>query len=295
MKHAYLIMAHNEFYILEKLLKLLDDEKNDIYLHIDLKVKDFDYEHYKKIVKKSNLFFVERTDVRWGDYSQINCELLLIKEATKRKYSYYHLLSGVDLPLKSNEEIYNFFKENKGYEFIGFCKDNKKNEERIKYYHFFVRNIKKKIFYTLHFILLTLQKIFRINRLKNNDITIKKGGNWFSITHNFATYVIKEETNIKRHFKNSICGDEVFLQTLCYNSKFNSKVYRKYECEHFNIQRYIDWNRTDGKSPYTFEIEDKEMLLNSSMLFARKFGTKTKEQKQLVDSIYNTINKKNKK
>lgn len=30
-KHAYLIIAHNDFYILEKLLMLLDDERNDIY------------------------------------------------------------------------------------------------------------------------------------------------------------------------------------------------------------------------------------------------------------------------
>lgn len=37
-KHAYLIMAHNNWKILEKLLILLDDKRNDIYLHIDLKL-----------------------------------------------------------------------------------------------------------------------------------------------------------------------------------------------------------------------------------------------------------------
>lgn len=36
-KHAYLIMAHNEFDILEKQLILLDDYRNDIYIHIDKK------------------------------------------------------------------------------------------------------------------------------------------------------------------------------------------------------------------------------------------------------------------
>jgi len=40
-KHAYLIIAHGNWVILEKLLNLLDDEKNDIYLHIDAKVTDF--------------------------------------------------------------------------------------------------------------------------------------------------------------------------------------------------------------------------------------------------------------
>ena len=46
-KHAYLIMAHNEFYILEKLLKLIDDERNDIYLHIDKKAKNFNFDKIK--------------------------------------------------------------------------------------------------------------------------------------------------------------------------------------------------------------------------------------------------------
>ena len=31
-KHAYLIMAHNDFDILEKQLRLLDDIRNDIYI-----------------------------------------------------------------------------------------------------------------------------------------------------------------------------------------------------------------------------------------------------------------------
>ena len=36
-KHAILIMAHNQFDILEKLLIMLDHERNDIYIHIDRK------------------------------------------------------------------------------------------------------------------------------------------------------------------------------------------------------------------------------------------------------------------
>lgn len=35
MKHAYLIIAHKENAILEKLLKLLDSKENDIYIHVD--------------------------------------------------------------------------------------------------------------------------------------------------------------------------------------------------------------------------------------------------------------------
>lgn len=34
-KHAYLIIAHNEYPVLRTLLSMLDDERNDIYLYID--------------------------------------------------------------------------------------------------------------------------------------------------------------------------------------------------------------------------------------------------------------------
>lgn len=35
MKFAYLIMAHNEPYVLEKFIRMLDYPDNDIYIHID--------------------------------------------------------------------------------------------------------------------------------------------------------------------------------------------------------------------------------------------------------------------
>ncbi|UVV53809.1 hypothetical protein NXY15_04150 [Bacteroides thetaiotaomicron] len=39
MKHAYLIIAHNEFEILKRLIQALDDERNDIYIHFDRKAE----------------------------------------------------------------------------------------------------------------------------------------------------------------------------------------------------------------------------------------------------------------
>ena len=38
MKHAYLILVHNDFEILGQLIRAIDDERNDIYIHFDRKV-----------------------------------------------------------------------------------------------------------------------------------------------------------------------------------------------------------------------------------------------------------------
>ena len=37
MKFAYMIMAHNEPYVLDKLIHMLDYPNNDIYIHVDAK------------------------------------------------------------------------------------------------------------------------------------------------------------------------------------------------------------------------------------------------------------------
>ena len=98
-KHAYLIMAHNNWKILEKLLILLDDKRNDIYLHIDLKS---DFIDFSSKVHNANLFIFHEIDVRWGDISLIQVEFFLFKTAyCKGNYSYYHLISGSGSTIKN--------------------------------------------------------------------------------------------------------------------------------------------------------------------------------------------------
>lgn len=113
-KHAYMIIAHNEFDLLEILVRLLDDPRNDIYVHIDAKVKDFDFKSFQALTQYSRLRFTpRRISATWGDFSLVNTELLLLQTAVAgedpaQPYAYYHLISGVDLPIKSNDEIHAF-------------------------------------------------------------------------------------------------------------------------------------------------------------------------------------------
>jgi hypothetical protein len=119
-RHAYLITAHHQFEILEKLLILLDDPRNDIYIHIDSKVKEFDFDRFAGILKYSSIFFVPRIPVFWGGYSQIEATLILLRESAVKGYDYYHFISGVDLPLKTQDHIHDFFDKHQGTEFVGF-------------------------------------------------------------------------------------------------------------------------------------------------------------------------------
>ena len=279
-KHAYLILAHNNFYILEKLLKSLDDSRNDIYIHIDKKVNNFYIEYFSKILDKSKVFYVDRYDIKWGRYSLIKAELELFKSAVSNRYEYYHLLSGVDLPLKSQDYIHNFFEKNAGTEFITCA-----TKEFIKR-----QNIKERysLYYVENKFIMKLQRKLKINRY-NDDFEIGYGSNWCSLTHDAITYILDNEKWIEKKFKYSTCCDEVYKQTLLLNSKFKESIYYNPVNENtisFNM-RFIKW--IGGSHPYVWRISNYNELLKSDCLFARKFDCNI--DKDIVDKVYKNLNK----
>lgn len=285
MKHAYMIIAHGDFDILKKTIQMLDDERNDIYIHIDKKTKNFDFDEIKRIPKKSNLTFTKRISVSWGGYSQIECEYILFKAATNNHhYDYYHLISGTDMPLASQNVIHDFFDAHHGQEFVGFQKDAQLDEYagRIKYYHFFQswnRN-GSKLCERLQRFSLKIQKKLHVNRIKHKKIQFKKGLNWFSATDSFMRYVLQNESQVRRMYKYGHCVDEIFIQTLLYNSQHYQNLYKG----PFASRRYTDWTRG---CPYTFTEEDFDLLVNSGCFWARKI--RQNQSGKLPDMLFQHV------
>lgn len=214
-KHAYLIIAHHHLQQLKVLLELLDDERNDIYLHVDKKSQMLKGQDLSSCLKKSKLYLLESLSVGWGDYNMIQCELRLLSEAIKGSYAYYHLISGVDLPLKTQDEIHAFFEEHEGTEFIQFNDPKIKKEyiDRIKYYHFFQHLLGRNqgFWNYLERISIKIQKILKVNRLSQSNMEIQKGTNWFSITDQMANYVVSKQDWVKKHCSYSfLCRRDIF-------------------------------------------------------------------------------------
>ena len=289
--HAFMIIAHRQFDLLAKLITALDDERNDIFVHIDAKVRDFDFEKFKVLPKRSRIYFTPRIGVTWGDFSQVKCELILLAEVDKmqksgRAYDYVHLISGADLPIKSNNQIHAFFKENNGLQFVHFTDDKatKESENRIRYYHLFRRrrNLFTKI---LAQIALRVQMLCGVNRLKNKNIKVQKGCNWFSITGAFAAYIAQASKPLEKTFRFSYCGDEVFVQTALVNSPFADDIYMK-NCgnNHLACARLIDWQRGN---PYVFKMQDFDLIKNSPAMFARKFDMDV--DSEIIDKVLQSI------
>ncbi|SMC97992.1 beta-1,6-N-acetylglucosaminyltransferase [Sporomusa malonica] len=288
-KHAYLIMAYNNFYVLEKLLLLLDDNRNDIYVHVDKKTSDFDKNYFDKLNIYSNIFFIERRNVYWADYSQVDVTLALLRAATKNKqYHYYHLLSGSDLPIKSQDYIHDFFR-NKDCQFVGIVpRIFWYSIRRVKYYFPFLDNRyyrNSKILKAFVAVLVLIQQFCQINRLKYYELDIYNGWTWFSISHSFASYLIEQENTIAKMFQKAMAPDELFIQTMAFNSDYKDKIFDITDLKNGSM-RYIDWKRG---TPYVFRSSDFEDLINSRYLFARKFDENV--DRDIIDRVYHQVKK----
>lgn len=265
MKHAFLIIAHNEPEIFKVLVSLLDHKDCDIFVHIDRKT---DMNLFRDVKTQfSEVYFIEdRNEVMWGRYSQIQTEIKLFRTAHSRGiYSYYHLMSGVDLPIKPIGQIVDWFENNKGYEYLGGKPAEKKYHKRMQRKYFFVTR-KRNVATTL---ILVMQKISRVKWNRNTELWM--GPNWGSFTDSFVSQIIDNETWIHKHFKRSFCGDELYKPTLMRHLKIEKKDR--------GSLRHIDWERG---TPYTFQKEDLNELIQSDKLFARKFSS---DHKEIIKSL----------
>ncbi len=64
-RHAYLVVAYNDWDLLSKLLMCLDDSRNDIFIHIDKKADFAISKVYEP--QKAEYTYLPRRKVAWGD------------------------------------------------------------------------------------------------------------------------------------------------------------------------------------------------------------------------------------
>lgn len=282
MKHAFLIIAHSDYEVLRVLVNMLDNECSDIYIMVDKKAQLPPNLH----VKHAGIFMLKkRIDIRWGDVSLIKAEMQLFEFASANgSYEYYHLLSGNDLLIKPLNYIFNFFDQNKGKEFVGFTSKNDWLEKVMKY-QFFIKyyrlkgwrgNLIKSIAYRLEYI------ANRIN--KRSYESFRKGAEWVSITDDFCHYLIGKKDWIFKRFRYTFCGDEIFLQTVLWNSPYRENIY-ELDDEFKGCQREIIWE-DDNPHVWGTSPEDLDILRKSDKLFARKFSSKYPE---IIDEVQKMV------
>lgn len=96
---------------------------------------------------------------------------------------------------------------------------------------------------------------------------------------------MENEKFIKSRFKYTFCADEIYIQSLVWNNTEWRKTVYSLNDEFEGCMRLIDWNR--GK-PYIWTMNDKDELMVSDRLFARKFSS---QHMEVVDWIKDTFSK----
>lgn len=279
-KHAYLIIADKNPKQLNTLLQLLDNERVDIFIHIDKK-SAMQTADIKSADLKAKVYIYKEIKVYWSDISLTEVELFLLKKARSTgRYCYYHLLSGSDLPIKPQDEILSFFDRNQGKEFIEYQVPgkflSKPYYSRVRYYHLFSKHyrhsgkfhlLRDYFFIAIEYIAMFFQMLIGINRIRGLEYA--RGSQWFDVTNDLAEFILKNEFWILKQFKMTRASDESFLPLLVHNSEYKHRLYRKsFDGDMHANMRFIDWNRGN---PYLFKKNDFNELISSDLLFARKF------------------------
>lgn len=306
MRHAFCIMAFNDYEQLMKMLEILDSEKSDFYIHINAKVEMPDCEKLKSSVHKSNVYFTQRVPIVWGENGVLTAELVLLETAVQHgDYDYYHMLSGQDFPLKSLDELDAFLEDNINSNMSDGLHTNYIDArvapdrvalERFIHYNWLikywrhpikaVRGLIRGINLLSHYV----QRILHVNRLNIAYSNIFYGSVWFSITEPCARYICQNKEWFEKYFsKHSFAPDEGAIQTLIMKSQFKTSIYITDKNSPRVNLRYDDYIRGNGASPYVFRMSDIEELRDNKNFFARKFSASV--DVEVVDKLYESITK----
>ncbi len=285
-RQAFVVIAHNRWEMLFRLLERLDDSRFDVYLHIDA-----DSVVPEDVMQKlesgfSNLTLLQRHTLYWGDVSIVDAEICCFAQvlASGRVYSHIHLLSGQDLPIKSNTQIVEFFNAHDGQEFPEMVDDL--TIAHVRCVNIFTRDFGYKpgrnyvvyrIRKTTNKLLHALEKMILMHKWYRRNVDFRKGSQWVSITPRLAEHLVQNRGDIVQFYRRSFAPDEFFIQTTIWNSEF-----KDYICN--NKTRLIVWEKKHTPHPRTFTVDDFDSLTASDACFARKFDSDA--DSAIIDMIY---------
>lgn len=264
---AYLILAHHKPDQVAGLIDSLDGDNTSFYIHFDAKstIKDLSQSRFDG--RKNVRILPSGLDVNWGGYNMVAATLELMRAAISQKRGYLILLSGQDLPIRSNDQIRHFYKDNYGKQYIDYSPLPSSSWalngglDRISYY-WFVDQVGKDASFKLY----ECQVRAGFKRPFFSGLVPYGGSQWWSLTMDCAGYIldfVRANKVFDDFMRYCLIPDELYFQNILLNSPFCSSVVDD------NL-RYIDW-QSGPESPRILRSDDFPKMMVSECLFARKF------------------------
>lgn len=273
MKHAFLILAHNNFHVLQALVGALDDVRNDIYLHIDKKALGF----IAPSVHSSNLYIIDNPcDVRWGDLEQVKAEYLLLEKAhSVARYDYYHIISGTHYPLVSLDNLFSYFDSVAPKSVLSPLpwRESEINDKICRYHlcHYHSQSTNLIWGKLCGFLWRAALKLQGHARLRNKSLFSGKYSNWVSINAKDIDLILSYKGEMLKSFRFTLCADELFIPVIFGENKVD-----------FESNTKLLFQKFKAASPVFLQQQDYSEIISSECLFARKFDD---SQLSLINQI----------
>lgn len=303
MKHAFLILAHTDPEQLKRLINALDSESSFFYIHWDKKNESILNESsiIAELQNHSNIYFIEkRIKVYWGGVSIVYATIELLKEAIKNKdITHFHLLSGIDYPLKPLSYILHFFANN-SHNYVTYYPQESNRSHFIDRYYFYdndymnhrnkKQNIKRIIIYqALLFIqrcIWFLVQVLGVRIRKKLNLKYYHGTQWFSLQRNAIEYIINylnQNPWILKRFKyTAVCDESFFIMLLMDNPELKATIIN-------NDLRLRLYDGMPNRGGYILTEKDFDLIKKSEALFGRKFVSgKSEKLIGLINNLFLT-------
>jgi hypothetical protein len=274
-KKAYIILAHKNEQQVQRLIDTLDDKKSTFFLHVDRKVS---ITEFKKIFSNdTRVHFVQRVKTEWGGFGLVDATLNAMSDVRKSgDFDKIILLSGQDYPIKSNEEIDQYFQHSRYNIFMDhFPLPNHRKwgpgggMYRVNKYFFGLSFIKKYLAKVANFLATFIPFL---NRKLAKGIEPFSGSQWWAMDMRALNYVLDYVAThpeyVKFH-KHTFAPDELFFQMILLNCEDDSL---RNNIANDNL-RYMKWKTSDIAHPEILKVNDLDDIGDSNALFARKFDT----------------------
>lgn len=285
---AYLILAHDQPAHLRDLVARLSTPDSHFYIHIDRKSRLADF----SMPEDPRIHILrDRARVFWGDYSQVEAIVLLMRAALaqpEQTHRRFVLLSGSDYPVRNNAFIHDFFHAHADMEFISLgampSGDGSKSLTRLTTYQ--PRKTSSRL---LNRLIRGAQGIELLPRQRDyrpvfGELKPYAGSQWWALTRPAVAQILAfldAHPAYVHFYRNTVVPDESCFHTILGNSNFAAKAQR--------CLTYTDWSRR-RPSPECLGLTHAEFLIRDPLcppspdfpqgmpyLFARKFSASSRE------------------
>lgn len=264
---AYIISAYKLPEQLIRLVGRLNTESTNFFIHVDRKTDEATFARIAGALEPlANVHLLERHTCHYGGFGHVRATLKGIDELVRLGLPADHvvLLTGQDYPIRSNEEIAEFFCRHRGESFLEhFSLPSSEwtngGLDRIEAWHVRLAG---------RYVRIPPRRRARLRRRLPGGLRPFGGSPYWCLSRECVDYVhafVGRSPSYVRFFRSVNVPDEMFFHTIILNSPFRGSVVN-------DDLRFLEWRDPEtAGGPAVLGASDLERVRASDDLFARKF------------------------